>query len=296
MKKNDNHSLDGIQPSEIEEKKPTCFVIMPIADTPGYENRHFDRVYSHIIKPACEKANFRPIRADEITNTNFIVLDILRRIVECDIAICDLSSRNPNVMYELGLRQAFNKKTVLIKDNITTNPFDVQGFRYCEYDNSLRIDCAHNNVIAIAKALTATHSASSEEVNSIVQLLRIEPAQIGERTQLSDQNTVILDAIKELATKLNRQTPSAFEIHNQSELKDESTAIGDSFNYQFSNYKIQKLIGNVYDLNDKEFGIYQGIKKNPKGIDCHAFTYKKTTKYIEPNSDILGQLVESFPF
>ena len=296
MKKSDTNPVNSNVAIETEEKKPTCFVIMPIADTPGYENRHFDRVYSHIIKPACEKANFLPIRADEITNTNFIVLDILRRIVECDIAICDLSSRNPNVMYELGLRQAFNKKTVLIKDDITTNPFDVQGFRYCGYDSSLRIDCAHNNVNAIAKALTATHLASSEEVNSIVQLLRIEPAQIGERTQLSDQNTVILDAIKELTVKINRQTPRAIEIKSQSELKDESTAIGDSFLYQFNTYKLNNLIGNIYDLNDKEFGTYRGIKQAPNGNDCHAFTYKNTTKYIEPDSDILGQLVETVPF
>ncbi|RAY28771.1 hypothetical protein DP184_10285, partial [Enterobacter kobei] len=110
------------KPSEERKTKKherTCFVIMPIADMAGYEPRHFDRVYSHLIQPACDAAGFETLRADEVNNSNLIVLDILKRIVESDIDICDLSGRNPNVMYELGLRQAFNKKTVLIKDDRT---------------------------------------------------------------------------------------------------------------------------------------------------------------------------------
>lgn len=43
------------------------------------------------------------------------------------MAICDLSSRNPNVMYELGIRQAYGKKVVLIQDDATDKIFDVAG-------------------------------------------------------------------------------------------------------------------------------------------------------------------------
>lgn len=92
-----------------------CFVIMPISDTDGYDKGHFNRVYEHLIKPACEEAGFEPIRADDTSKANMIMIDILQKILECDMAICDLSSRNPNVFYELGLRQAFNKKLFLLK-------------------------------------------------------------------------------------------------------------------------------------------------------------------------------------
>lgn len=85
-----------------------CFVIMPISDSEDYTSGHFGRVYEHIIKPACELAGFKPIRADDIMTTNYIALDIIKNIIESEMAICDLSSRNPNVLYELGIRQAFN--------------------------------------------------------------------------------------------------------------------------------------------------------------------------------------------
>ncbi|HCM5872879.1 TPA: hypothetical protein N3X60_002813 [Klebsiella pneumoniae] len=189
-----------------ENIERTCFVIMPIADMAGYDSRHFDRVYNHLIKPACDTAGFKTVRADEVNNSNLIVLDILKRIVESDIAICDLSGRNPNVMYELGLRQAFNKKTVLIKDDRTISPFDVQAFRYCEYDSSLRIDNAFNNIKSLEKAIISTFEADTNDVNSIVQLLRIEPAKVGEKTQLSKQDTLIYETLNQILNKIDTPT------------------------------------------------------------------------------------------
>ncbi|MGM7839107.1 hypothetical protein [Yersinia enterocolitica] len=204
-KKIKSEIIDNANEAEIDElniSEKTCFVIMPIADVPSYESGHFNRVYQHLIAPACKRAGFKPIRADEVNSSNMIVLDILKKIVECDMAICDLSSRNPNVLYELGLRQAFNKKTVLIKDRITTSPFDVQAFRYAEYDNSLRVDYVQNEIVSLAASIKSTYEAQND-VNSIVQLLQIEPAKIGEKTQLSTTDTIILTAIKNLTNRVD---------------------------------------------------------------------------------------------
>ncbi|MFJ5330344.1 hypothetical protein [Pectobacterium versatile] len=183
------------------EKKKTCFVIMPIADIQGYDSGHFTRVYNHLIKPACEAAGFKAIRADDINSSHMIIVDILKKIVESDIAICDLSGRNPNVLYELGLRQAFNKKTILIKDNKTENIFDVQGFRHSQYDSALRIDNVNNEIVKIKNSIEETFN-SKNDINSIVQLLEIEPAEIVNKTKLSDSDTIILRSISELSRKI----------------------------------------------------------------------------------------------
>ena len=84
----------------------TCFIIMPISDHDKYSPGHFGRVYEYIIKPACLVAGFEPLRADDVKTTNYIALDIIKQIISCDMAICDLSSQNPNVLYEVGIRQA----------------------------------------------------------------------------------------------------------------------------------------------------------------------------------------------
>ena len=123
-----------------EVSRPTCFVIMPISDVDGYDAGHFGRVYEFIIKPACRNAGFKSIRADEVQVTNYIVVDILRKILDADMVVCDLSARNSNVLYELGIRQAFNKPVTLIRDSKTPRIFDVQGLRDLEYDENLRID------------------------------------------------------------------------------------------------------------------------------------------------------------
>ena len=186
----------------MEQDKKSCFVIMPISDIDGYDKGHFNRVYEHLIKPACEQAGFEPIRADDTSKANVIMVDILQKILECEMAICDLSSRNPNVFYELGFRQAFNKKTVLIKDLKTAMPFDISGIRTLAYNESLRIDEVKKTIPEIAKCINETFEAKDKDVNSLLQLLSIEkPAVLPDKFTLSQDSSMILDAIKELNNK-----------------------------------------------------------------------------------------------
>ncbi|MCK7327015.1 MULTISPECIES: hypothetical protein [Enterobacter cloacae complex] len=186
---------------EIKEKK--CFAIMPIADHPDYDSGHFGRVYTHLIKPACERAGFKVVRADDAKASHMIMFDILKNIVECDMAICDLSSKNANVFYELGLRQAFNKKTILITDGRTNTPFDITGFRYVKYDHTLRVDSVMNDIDEISAMLSETDKASDDDVNSIVKLLKIQPAQI-DKVQLNEQDSLIFSMVKQLDEKMSR--------------------------------------------------------------------------------------------
>ena len=96
---------------------------MPISNNENYSEGHFNRVYSHLIIPACELAGFKAVRADDIINTNYIAIDIIKRIIESDMAICDLSSQNPNVLYELGIRQAFNKPVTPARARIPSRSY-----------------------------------------------------------------------------------------------------------------------------------------------------------------------------
>lgn len=188
---------------EAPKKEKTCFAIMPIADHPDYTQGHFTRVYNHLIKPACEKAGYKVIRADDAKASHMIMFDILKNIVECDMAICDLSSKNANVFYELGLRQAFNKKTILITDSITNTPFDITGFRYVKYSESLRVDTVMSDVLEISAMLQETESATEDDINSIVNLLKIQPAHIN-KVQLNEQESVLYELVKNLDSKVSK--------------------------------------------------------------------------------------------
>lgn len=158
-----------------------CFVIMPISDADGYEKGHFLRVYEDIVKPAVEAAEFTPRRADEVKETNFIHLDILKKLIDAPIAICDLSSRNPNVLFELGIRQAFDKPVVLIQEKGTPKIFDIGPLRYLEYDKGMKYHDVLKTQSELTEAISATKAAEGQQgnINSIVRLMALSnPASI----------------------------------------------------------------------------------------------------------------------
>lgn len=243
---------------------------MPISDQEGYEKGHFLRVYKHLIVPACERAGFKPIRADDEVKTNYIVIDIIRKILDSDIVLADLSAKNPNVMYELGVRQAFNKKTMLIKDNRTSRVFDIQGLRTIDYDESLRIDEVQNKIDKISNALKETFKSGDDEINSVLQLLSIKPASYPESFELSKESNLVLNALEGISNRLTkiewekpifyRTEKSTFRVNGESfELGQEMYDSGSSFD------SIGKLIwvdGSIIYYSDNENKIKSINKEN----------------------------------
>lgn len=225
---------------------------MPISDQDGYEKGHFTRVYQHLIKPACEKAGFKAIRADDEIKTNYIVIDIIKKILDSDIVICDLSAKNPNVMYELGIRQAFNKKSVLIKDNKTGRIFDIQGLRTIDYDENLRIDEVQKNISNIAKTLLETYEHDeSENINSLIQLLSIKPAEIKNGQEITLESQLIMEALNNLGSRLDRidinnrlVTPPNEIFSKRFNINGRSVEVGESL-FEGATY-----IGNLFDSNE----------------------------------------------
>lgn len=161
--------------------KKECFILMPISDVDGYAQGHFKHVYDNIICPSCDMANYQPVRADEIKATNLIHLDILKKLIDAPIAICDLSSRNPNVLFELGIRQAFDRPVVLIQEAGTPKIFDIAPLRYLEYSKEMKYHDVLRSQSELKDAIEATVASEGEagNVNSIVKLLALNnPAKI----------------------------------------------------------------------------------------------------------------------
>jgi hypothetical protein len=155
------------------EKK--CLVIMPTSDPDGYAQGHFSRVYQYIIVPACKSAGFVPMRIDDPTVISSPP-DVMKTIIDTDIAICDLSSNNADALYGFTIRYAINLPVVLIKDRKTNLNFDIQEFGAVEYDDSLRIDTVQNEIEILGVALKKT-LANKVEVNSLLNRLNLGSSQ-----------------------------------------------------------------------------------------------------------------------
>lgn len=108
----------------------TCFVMMPFAKPIG-------DYYSKIYEPAIVKAGLKAIRADnDIFGTGKIVDQIWSGITSAKVLVAELTGRNPNVYYELGLAHALKKPVVLICSNEQDVPFDLKHIRVIYYDMS----------------------------------------------------------------------------------------------------------------------------------------------------------------
>jgi len=110
-----------------KKKQQKCFVIMPYGD-------YFDTYYTNIYAKAIEDAGLEAQRGDDLYRPGSIVKDIWTYTKEADVIIADLTSKNPNVMYELGLAHAITKPVVLISDSIDDVPFDLRSLRIIGYD------------------------------------------------------------------------------------------------------------------------------------------------------------------
>lgn len=194
------------QPVEQPENND-CFIIMPIADHPDYKQGHFKRVYEDIFKPACKAAGYNPVRADDVAQTNLIHLDILQKLLESPMAICDLSTRNPNVLFELGLRQAFDKPTILVQEVGTPQIFDINLFRYTQYRNGLDYRDVLADQKSIQKVLEDTKIAVQEKrsVNSIIKLLSITEAKLDDPSNFSEKEyfNILINEISSIKNQIN---------------------------------------------------------------------------------------------
>ncbi|MCB9728724.1 MAG: DUF4071 domain-containing protein [Deltaproteobacteria bacterium] len=73
----------------------------------------FDRIYEAGIRPGIEDAELTPVRADAEILMGIIHKPMFERLLLCDYAVADLTSANPNVFYELGVRHAVRPRTTL---------------------------------------------------------------------------------------------------------------------------------------------------------------------------------------
>jgi nucleoside 2-deoxyribosyltransferase len=96
----------------------------------------FDEYYTNVYTPAITKAGFKAIRADDLYNAGNIIKDIWNTTKDANIILADLTNKNPNVFYELGLAHALAKPTILLTSNINDVPFDLKPQRVIEYDKN----------------------------------------------------------------------------------------------------------------------------------------------------------------
>jgi hypothetical protein len=110
-------------------QRDICFVIMPFG---GWLDDYYKSIYS----PAIKSAGLEPHRADDLFRPSTIVNDIWAYTKRAKVLLADLTGKNQNVFYELGLAHALAKPAILVAETIEDIPFDLRALRIILYDKN----------------------------------------------------------------------------------------------------------------------------------------------------------------
>lgn len=149
-------------PDSETEKNLTCGLVMPISSIDGCTSDHWIEV-KNIITEAVEcitKPQFTVKLVSDADDVGVIQKRIVQNIYNSDIIVCDVSGKNPNVMFELGMRLAFDKPTVIIKDDKTDYLFDTGIIEHVPYPRDLRFTKIVMFKSMLADKIVATHKAA----------------------------------------------------------------------------------------------------------------------------------------
>jgi hypothetical protein len=106
-----------------------CFVLMPFADSSDLQSVYIDHV-----RPVIEGLGLRCERADDIHDISGVMQSVWEGINRAGIVIADMTERNPNVFYELGIAHTLGKPVVMITQSMEFVPFDLKHLRCLVYD------------------------------------------------------------------------------------------------------------------------------------------------------------------
>lgn len=139
------------------------------------------------------------------------------------MVLADVTGKNPNVFYELGLAHAAGKPAVIVTNDLRDVPFDLQGLRIIEYDKD------HENWGAvlqknITEALRATLADPARAVPTAFLDLptSLPPGAVG------DPALLLLRQITEELRALRSQratVPASRDAHRLMRLLDQQTSL-----------------------------------------------------------------------
>lgn len=134
---------------------------MPIATTDGCDPKHWLEVLD-IIKGCCRAAGFTGDLVSDAADSGTILRRIVGNLYNSDMVIADVSGKNPNVMFELGMRLAFDKPAIVIKDDSTGYSFDTGVIEHISYPRDLHYPSMLIFQDKLTAKLTATFQASKD--------------------------------------------------------------------------------------------------------------------------------------
>lgn len=201
------------------EKKLKCGLVMPISAIDGCSAAHWEEVRL-IIKEALSDTEFNVELVSSSNEIGIIQKRIVQNIHDNELVICDVSAKNPNVMFELGMRLAFDKPAIIIKDDQTNYSFDTAIIEHLEYPRDLHYHAIQTFKEKLREKVLATYEASKrpEYTTFLKHFGQFVVAKIDEKRVGKDEFILAeMAELRKAVTSLTNQQKSKY-FYNENSL------------------------------------------------------------------------------
>ncbi len=138
-------SIDEIRnDTEVNTSSDEIFMLMP------FEGQ-FKWFYSNAVEPVVKLLGYKITKADDNLKIGTIIEQIKNSIKNARLVIADVTGRNPNVFYELGLAHGYNKKVLILTQKDEDIPFDIKHIRYFSYKMDTPLEITKEKLMKILK-------------------------------------------------------------------------------------------------------------------------------------------------
>jgi hypothetical protein len=187
--------------SEMPTKR--AFVIMPFSPTASEKN--WTEVFEGVFQPSLKDCGYSCTRAE--TSRGSLIASIVEGLVEADLVIADVTDRNPNVFYELGVRHSLRRGTIIVSQGTDHVPSDLRGYWFLPY--GLR-PAEVTKFKADIKRIVAEFEEQPERSDSPV-------SDYLDREQISSSRQVNRDNIKKIGALLTELSGNRLALRQQLE-------------------------------------------------------------------------------
>ena len=178
---------------------------MPISSIDGCNEQHWSDV-KEILTEAVEGAGFEANLVSYADDVGIIQKRIIKNLYGNPIVVCDVSGKNPNVMFELGMRLAFDKPTIIVKDDKTSYSFDTSPIEHLEYPRDLRFTKIIEFKESLKEKVKATLKKSEEDSSYTTFLKNFGTFTVAKLdTKEVSKEDFIIEELKDLKKTVQRQ-------------------------------------------------------------------------------------------
>jgi len=162
--------------------KNDVFVIMPFSGTECCSEEKWNEIYEHIFIPAIENSGYKCERA--LPSTGSLIESIIYKLKESSIVLADITDKNPNVFYELGVRHSLSNRTIIVAQDPKYIPSDLKGYWAIIYGTGPKdVDKFKND---IKRIITEIESNPDKEDNPVSKFIKSENIIISKYKQKED--------------------------------------------------------------------------------------------------------------